>query len=256
MADVAMLNDMLGGMEGSLDAVRASNIEALDVTHSQAKKTSRDLLAGRTPSAAKGKGKRAASGGDPGQSSSKKASAPKKPKISMADVKMQQTMNAKELAANKGFLTKLRILSRYRSDPLLWPIIKAQGDPAIVLKGKEDSEKGVDIKLDHFRSVLASAKIDEAVLYGLEAGCKVFETVTGEGEMLGMDLRGFTPTVMDRKDEIELELAQLKAEYGDWLKFPWYARMSAFFMRTANDVNAHNRGITAASLDARDPTPL
>lgn len=217
-----MLDEIMGGMDNHMDAVRASNIGSLDQAYSQKKKSDKDLMMGKVPSSAS-KGKRAAAGDDGQSTSAQKQKAPKRFKVTAADVKMQQSMNAKELSANRGFLTKLRILSRYRSDKLLWPIIKENGDGTI-LKAKEDTEKGVDVKLDHIRSVLSASKVDECLMYALEYGCRGFESVTGEGAMLGMDLRGFTYDpqhgVMANKTEIELELSQLKCEYGDWYDNP------------------------------------
>src|SRR5688572_6243127 len=171
---------------------------------------------------------------------------PKKPKVTMADVKMTQHQYAKELkakaASNASLQNKLDRIHRYENSTMLWPLIRAGGDKTI-LASRPTAEAEINRKLDHIRDVLSSQKADEHILKAIYGVSTLVEKGTNEGEMLGMDLHGFADTVYACREGMAQEIEEIKCEYGSVFKTPWYFRLVAFFVGIAKSVDARNKAL-------------
>lgn len=244
-------DDILGSamqrIESVVAPIRASNTKNMETANGIRKTQERKLRTGQVTS---GKRKRA---DEEGESSARKAPKPP-PAVTMADAKYQSQRHQQAQQATKSYMVKMNQLGRFRASKILWPWLLANGDRTI-LNGPEGQEKDLDKKLSHIDAVTstsnAAAKMKECI-YGV---CAAFESYSGKGELVGMNLDGYADDVYCHLDEVEMELEIMRCKYGDWFSVPWYVSLGLFFSKRAAMVHQRNgvlRGPANNSSDGND----
>lgn len=233
--------DLLGE-GGPVDSIRASNMDAVNREFSEKKRAERRPPSG--PRTAAGKRARQA---DDGPS----APPPQGKRAKGATAEEAEKMRKERVAADKGFASDRGRLYRYRTGKL-WATLQAACDPR-VLNGPEATPAQVREKLKHIRETLGSLKSDAAIEKGLYFTCDAIDKFSDHGALFGMNITGYADEVMRSKDDIDMELEEIKAEYGDWLTMPLWARVSTFLADRARACHAKN--VLMARRDANSSAP-
>lgn len=168
--------------------------------------------------------------------------------------KINKRVTASNNRSNPNYLAKLGKIKRYKDNRTLAPII-IENVPAKVYNSDPQTEAECDAVLGAYREALNAKRMDGKEEYLLALGAQGIEKVTGEGALIGMDLKGLTQKVWADREDVRAELEEFKCEYGGLFKTPWYIRVLQFYAEKAKQTHDQNNFLAQPSNTASPSKP-
>jgi len=168
--------------------------------------------------------------------------------------KVNASIAKKANQKNPAYWKKIRTIRNYLDNRVLAPILQANVDPDIIRMTPKTVEEAEE-KIQAFKSALNKTTMNEKADKLLEAGGKLIQTCTGNGQMLDMDLTGYVSVIACNKKDAQVELEEFKCEFGDWLSAPWYVRLGMFYFKAAQITNDRNKNLMGEAEDPKGKGP-
>lgn len=235
-ADAKQQDKQLGGLVvGGLDRISTDNADALDkVIIDKKKKAKEGTKAPKPKTLAERKAEMAAHAELAGAAKQRELKIP-----SAIAKKMNRRAETHSARANPNYLAKLGKIKRYKDNRVLAPII-IDNVPGKVYNSDPQTEAECDAVLGAFKEALNAKRMDGKEEYLLAMGASAIEKVTGEGALIGMDLKGLTQKVWADREDVRTEMEEFKCEYGGLFRAPWYVRILQFYAEKAKQTHDQN----------------
>lgn len=236
MASDANKQPSLGGLVvGGLDRISTDNADALDRAIIDKKKKAKEgNKAPKPKTVAERKAEMAAHAEFTGAAKQRELKIP-----SAIAKKLNRQADSRSARSNPNYLAKLGKIKRYKDNRVLAPII-IENVPGKVYNSDPQTESECDAVLTAFREALNAKRMDGKEEYLLAFGAQGIEKITGEGALIGMNLKGLTQKVWADREDVRTEMEEFKCEYGGLFKAPWYVRILQFYAEKAKQTHEQN----------------
>lgn len=233
-------NKSIGGLVvGGLDRISTDNADALDKAIIDKKKKAKEgTKAPKPKTLAERRAEMAAHAELATSTKQKELRLP-----SAITKKLNRRAETTSARANPNYLAKLGKIKRYKDNRVLSPII-IDNVPGKVYNSDPQTEAECDAVLGAFKEALNAKRMDGKEEYLLALGASAIEKVTGEGALIGMDLKGLTQKVWADREDVRTEMEEFKCEYGGLFRAPWYVRILQFYAEKAKQTHDQNNFLT------------